>query len=157
MPSCSEPAIGWPPTKRAAASGRARFDLGDDRALHRADVGDERRAGVERLRPPASATRPDRHRDDDEVGAARPRRRASARPSLDRAELLGARRARARVAVEADDLVAAAGEREPDRAADEAGPDDGDAHPDYSGQVVAQRPRALEVHVVELGARTGRS
>ena len=36
-PSCSEPAIGWPPTKRGSADG------GDDRGLHAADVGDEPR------------------------------------------------------------------------------------------------------------------
>ena len=60
-----------------------------------------------------------------------------------------ARVAPCRVAVEAPDLEAGAPEREADRAADEAGPDD----PRLASlrEVVAQSARAVEVHVVEVG------
>ena len=159
-PSCSDPPSGG---RRRSAPRRVRprpSTSRDDRRLHRPDVGDDRGAGVERGHD-GRGDRAHRHRDDHEVGAARPRRRLEAATSLDRAELLGAASA-SLVPVEADDLVAARGEREADRAADEAGADDRDPHPATSaragrraasarlrGRRGGARPRgllAVEVH-----------
>ena len=103
MPSCSEPAIGWPPTKRAARPAAPARDLGDDRALHRTDVGDERHARVEQRRPPRPRSRrpaPRRTRRRRRAPrAARSRRPTPTAPSS------CARASRSRVAVEADDVV----------------------------------------------------
>ncbi len=102
----------------------------DDRALHRADVGDERDARLQELHDRVG-NRADRQRDERDVDAGRGRReiggRRSDRTELDRAlEPVG-------VAVEAHHLVAQGRERETDRAAHEARADHCDAH-GYSGR-----------------------
>ena len=70
MPSCSDPAIGWPPTNRAAASGRA--------ASTAATTGPFTEPTSVTTRAPASSAcdrdvddLADRHRDDRDVGIAR--------------------------------------------------------------------------------------
>ena len=107
-------------------------------------------AGVEDLDDDVG-DQPDRHRDERDVGAGRgvPMALAATRPT---APSSSARAQPVAVAVEPDDFVAQLREREPDRSADQARPDDGDAHAALLGEVVAQRAR-LEVHVVQVVAR----
>ena len=162
-PSCSEPAIGWPPTKRADASGRAASTVGDDRRLHRPDVGDEPPRRRRARRPRRSATRPDRHRDDHEVGAGdrvgerrrRPRRPRRARCA--RRPRLGSRskpthvdaRARASARPIEPPIRPVPTTRDPGRTVPQSGVA-------LLREVVAERARALEVHVVQLVARAAR-
>ena len=100
-PSCSEPAIGWPPTKRAAASGRAASTAATTGAFTEPTSVTTARAGVERVRP--RRRRPGRPAPRRRRGRRRATASSSDRGDLaDRAELLGPRE-RGRVAVEADD------------------------------------------------------
>ena len=132
MPSCSEPAIGWPPMNRAAPLGaaarRPRRRPGaftDPTSVTSGTPASSSCTTASAIAPTGSATN----------ATSAPRaacREIVARPIADRAQLVRAREPVA-VAVEADDLVSELGEREPDRAADQARADDRDAH-DYSGR-----------------------
>ncbi len=89
--------------------GASVLDLGDDRRLHRADVGHERRAGIERGDDHLGDL-PDRHCDHGEVGTVhRVGQRRRDTPDGTRGERgVGA----FRVTVEADDVVPGLPERE---------------------------------------------
>ena len=103
--------------------GARRLHRGDDRCLHRADVGHQGRAGVERLDHHLGDVA-DRHRDHGEVGAGH-RLREVGRECVDRAGVERGGRALG-VVVEAAHGTPARREREADRAADQAGADERD-------------------------------
>ena len=144
-------------TDEARARARARrLDRGDDGRLHRADVGHQPRAGVERLDHHVGDL-PDRHRDDDEVGAGdrfarRSRRAVSTAPaSLARAP----RAASWSKPRTSDPRRRSARPIEPPirpvpTRATRHGPAMG---PRYCGRSSRSAARAFEVHVVQLLTR----
>ena len=127
--------------------GTRRLHFGHHRRLHRADVGDERHAGVERFdhdladlgRP---APRPPR-------GRRRVRRRATPDAKVSIAPISLARAARSGCGSYARDFRTGAPQREADRPADQAGADERDA--------TAGVPCACRATAREIGAKGGRA
>ena len=155
-PSCSEPAIGWPPTKRGRARAGRASTAATTGAFTEPTSVTSARAGVER-RDHRVGDRADRHRDEREVGAGDRRRARSARERVDRAQLARARR-RARRRGRSRRRRARA-PRARGRSSRRSGRcrrarrDSAATVASARGRSSRRRPRALEVHVVQLVAR----
>ena len=146
-PSCSDPAIGCPPTKRAARSGRRRATSATTGAFTEPT---SPTAGTPASRISATMAGTAATGTATKV-ASTPldRRRDRARGLVERAHLLCPGHTFG-IEVEAADFVAGAPQREPDRTSDEPGPDD--RHPTHRllREVVSERSCSFEVHVVQV-------